>query len=258
MTPFSQRLRAGGALGSWCSFGSFSAVEAMAQLPVDFLVMDLQHSEFTQGDFPSMFGAFEPGGPTPVVRAARNDYHLINWLFDQGAPAVLVPMVSSAAEARLAVKAAKFPPLGGRSFGPIRAAKYLNDLAAYMKDADELATIIIQIEDAAAARNIGEIIAVPGVDAVFMGPNDLAFSLLTPGEKPSGDPAQWSAFARTPQVMELCTVVLEACKTAGIPFGTTTGSRAEAREWLGRGASFVTLGSDFQFLRAGARQILEA
>jgi 2-keto-3-deoxy-L-rhamnonate aldolase RhmA len=258
MTPFSQRLRAGGALGSWCSFASFSAVEAMAQLPVDFLVMDLQHSEFTQGDFPSMFGAFELGGPTPVERAARNDYHLINWLFDQGAPAVLVPMVNSAAEARQAVEAAKFPPLGRRSFGPVRAARYLNDLAGYMRQADELATIIIQIEEAHAAADIGQIIAVPGIDAVFMGPNDLAFSLLKPGERPAGDPAQWSAFARTPQVMGLCKLVLEACKAAGIPFGTTTGSRAEAREWLEIGASFATLGSDFQFLRAGARQILEA
>jgi 2-keto-3-deoxy-L-rhamnonate aldolase RhmA len=258
MTPFSERLRAGGALGSWCSFSSFSAVEAMAQLPVDFLVLDLQHSEFTQGSFPSMFGAFAAGGPIPVVRAAKNDYHGINWLFDQGAPAVLVPMVNSAAEARLAVEAAKFPPLGRRSFGPIRAARYLNDLAGYMKQADELATLIVQIEDAGAARNISEILAVPGIDAVFMGPNDLAFSLLGPGEKPAGDPAQWSAFARTPQVLGLCTLVLEACRAARIPFGTTTGSRAEAREWIERGASFVTLGSDFQFLRAGARQILEA
>src|SRR5262249_34116103 len=153
-------------------------------------------------------GAFCEGGPAVVVRAPKNDYHFINWLFDQGVNAVLVPMVNSVEDARRAVQAAKFPPLRGRSFGPYRAATYSVNAQRYMAEADERSTLIIQIESAEAARNAEAIMAVPGIDAVFVGPNDLAFSMLQPGQsfsKPSSGSgaadgaAQWTAFARTPE-----------------------------------------------------------
>ena len=111
-----------------------------------------------------------------MVRAPKNDYHIINWLFDQGAGAVLVPMVNSVEDARRAVEAAKFPPLGRRSFGPYRAATYSFNAQRYMAEADERATLIVQIESEDAARKVERILEVPGIDAVFVGPNDLAFS----------------------------------------------------------------------------------
>lgn len=250
-------LRGGGVIGSWCGFASFANVEAMTLAGFDFLVLDMQHSEFTQSHFPAMLGAFRHGAkPWPVVRAAKNDYHLINWLFDQGVPGVLVPMVNSPELAKQAVDAAKFPPLGRRSFGPFRAAKYGSSLDRYMPDADNLATVIVQIESADAARGIDNILNVRGIDAVFMGPNDLAYSMLGPGETIKANPGEWSAFARTPEVLDLCEYVRTRCKAAGIPFGTTTGSITEAREWLARGAQFATFGSDFMFQRAGYRQLL--
>lgn len=227
----------------------------MTLLGFDFLVLDMQHCEFTQSDFPGIFGAFGSEGPRPVVRVAQNDYHLINWLFDIGAEAVLVPMVNSAADARRAVEAAKFPPLGRRSFGPFRAAKYGSQLDSYMAAADRDATLIVQIEDATAARNIDQILAVDGIDAVFMGPNDLAYSMLKKGESLASNPGEWSAFARTPEVLDLCSGVMERCRAAGMPFGMTTMSHDDAKEWLARGASFVTFGSDFVFMRTGAKHL---
>ena len=175
-------LRAGGAIGSWCGFASFSSVEAMTLCGFDFLVLDMQHAEVTQAHFPALFGAFRQERPWPIVRATQNDYHLINWLFDQGAPGILVPMTNSPEDARRAVTASKFPPVGRRSFGPFRAACYGSQLDRYMPTADESATLIIQVEDAKAAENVDAILAVPGIDAVFMGPNDLAYSMLKPGE----------------------------------------------------------------------------
>ncbi len=262
---FRSKLREGhGLLGAWCTFSSFASAEVMTNLGFDFLVLDMQHCEITQAQFPGILGAFREGGPTAVVRAPKNDYHIINWLYDQGVGAVLVPMVNSVEEARKAVEAAKFPPLGRRSFGPYRAATYSFNAAQYMAEADDRATLIIQIESEEAARNADAILAVPGVDAVFLGPNDLAFSMLKPGQsfsKPSegsgaGDGArQWTAFARTPEVLALCDEVFVKAKAANMPFGMTSGSIGEARSWLSRGASLMTLGSDFLFMRAGAKAI---
>lgn len=236
----------------------------MTELGFDFLVLDMQHCELTQAQFPALLGAFRDDSPVPVVRAPKNDYHIINWLMDQGAGAVLVPMVNSVEDARRAVEAAKFPPAGKRSFGPYRAARYSFSTQSYMSRADELATLIVQIENADAARSIDRILEVPGIDAVFVGPNDLAYSMLKPGESFFGGSgaglegaAQWTAFARTPEVIELCEGMLKASASAGIPFGITAGSMEEARHWIDQGCSFVTFGSDFLFIRAGAKQLCQ-
>ena len=233
----------------------------MTTLGFDFIVLDMQHCELTQAQFPALFGAFRQPVPVPVVRVPQNDYHIINWLADQGAPALIVPMLNSVEEARRAVAGAKFPPLGRRSFGPQRAALYGADIEGYVAQADDLLTLIIQIEHVDAVRDIHRILEVPGIDAVFMGPNDLAFSRLQPGESIFQPGArkegvgQWTAFARTPEVMALCEKVLRAAQAAGIPFGITADSITEAREWLAKGASLVTFGNDFLFIRAGAQQL---
>lgn len=259
---FTDQLQRGGLIGSWCSFASFASTELMTRLGFDFLILDMQHCEITQSDFPALFGAFRADGPTAVVRAPKNDYHVINWLFDQGAPAVLVPMVNSAEEAYRAVEAAKFPPLGRRSFGPFRAAAYGMEAASYMAEADRRSTLIVQVEDADAAKDIESILAVPGIDAIFMGPNDLAFSLLRKGQPSpfsagsSDGAAQWTTFARTPEVIAICEQAMEKSRAAGIPWGITAGSVQDARAWLARGASFVTFGNDFLFLREGALHLI--
>jgi 2-keto-3-deoxy-L-rhamnonate aldolase RhmA len=255
MSNLAGNLRRGGLQGTWCGLASFAAVEAMATLGFDFLVLDLQHSEICQPQVPSLLGAAAAANIPAVVRAPSNDHHAINWLCDQGAAGVLVPMVNSSAEARRAVEAAKYPPMGRRSFGPLRASRYGTALGEYMDDPDSHTALIVQIEHAAAIDEVGRIAAMPGIDAVFMGPNDIAFSMLAPGEKMQGDSGQWSAFARTPRVLDLCRSAMRACQAAEVPFGMTAADGAEARQWLAEGAHFATFGSDVAFLRAGARCI---
>jgi len=242
-------------VGAWCSFASFSCVELMTLLGHDFLVLDMQHCEITLAHIPSLLGAFHDDGPFAVVRAPQNNYYAINWLLDQGAEGILVPMVNSPESARDAVRAAKYPPTGRRSFGPFRAAKYGMRLDTYVPSANESTALILQIEDASAAKNIDDILSVDGFDAIFMGPNDLAYSMLKPGESMRGDPKQWSAFARTPEVLGLCEHVMQRCIAAQVPFGMTAMSIDDAHSWLSRGASFVTFGSDFHFMQAGHKAV---
>jgi 4-hydroxy-2-oxoheptanedioate aldolase len=263
---FAHKLRQkGGLLGSWCTFSSFASAELMTRFGFDFLILDLQHCELTQTHFPAILGAFHEGGSMPVVRAPQNDYHLINWLFDQGVPAVMIPMVNSVEDARRAVDASKYPPLGRRSFGPYRAAGYSFDAQGYMAGADERATLIVQIESVEAVRNLDGILATPGIDAVFAGPNDLAFSTLKPGQsftKPSGaggDGADsWTTFARNPETAALCEEIYAKAKAKSMPFGMTSGSIEEARSWLKKCASLMTFGSDFLFMRDGAKHLCES
>jgi 2-keto-3-deoxy-L-rhamnonate aldolase RhmA len=254
----SQALRSGDLFGTWCGFSSFCSVETMAGLGFSFVVLDMQHTELRLDALPGLLGAFRPGGSRCVVRAPSNSYHAINWLCDMGVDGVLVPMVNSAADALRAVEAAKFPPLGKRSFGPFRAARYGAALDDYMALGDENTALIVQVEDAEGARNIDSLLDVAGIDAVFMGPNDLAYSMLKPGEMIAANPGQWTAFARTPPVMDLCRHVMRRCRARGVPFGMTAGSMAEAHEWVREGASFATFGSDFLFLRTGARTLCES
>jgi 2-keto-3-deoxy-L-rhamnonate aldolase RhmA len=136
-----------------------------------------------------------------------------------------------------------------------------------MDQADSLATLIVQIESQSAVQRIDEILDVPGIDAVFMGPNDLAFSMLKPGEtyrtfrtesRPDGPAQQWTGFARTPEVLALCDQVRKAAAARGVPFGMTAGSAEEGAQWLDKGANFVTFGSDFVFLQAGAKHLCTA
>jgi 4-hydroxy-2-oxoheptanedioate aldolase len=262
---FGQQLRDGSRfLGSWCTFASFASAEVMTRLGLDFVILDLQHCEMTMAHFPAILGAFHGAKPVPVVRVTQVDYHAINWLFDQGVPAIMAPMVNSVEIARQAIDAAKYPPIGKRSFGPYRAAAYSFGVGDYMPRASELATLIVQIESADAARNVDDLLALEGIDAVFLGPNDLAFSMLTKGQSlfsSTGSGVEgadnWTGFARTPEVLALCEHVLNRCRTAGIPFGITAASMEEALLWFDKGARFITFGSDFLFMRAGAKQLLQ-
>ena len=140
----------------------------------------------------------------------------------------------------------------------------VSDAQGYMAGADERATLIVQIESVEAVRNLDGILTTPGIDAVFAGPNDLAFSTLKPGEsftKPSGaegDGANsWTTFARNPETAALCEEIYTKAKAKSMPFGMTSGSIEEARSWLKRGASLMTFGSDFLFMRDGAGHLCE-
>lgn len=168
-------------LGAWCMLPDRFAAEAVGSLGFDFVCIDAQHGLIDYCDVAQIIQALELGEAAPVVRVPWNEPGIIGKVLDAGAMSVIVPMVNSADDARAVVAAARYAPNGSRSFGPVGAG--LRDGPHYFKRANEEVAVIIMIETVAALRDVEQIAAVPGIDALFLGPFDLSLSLgLEPGD----------------------------------------------------------------------------
>jgi 4-hydroxy-2-oxoheptanedioate aldolase len=198
--------------------------------------VDLQHGMLDWGDLRHMLPAISTTDTTPLVRVSSNDPAQIMKALDAGAMGVIVPMVNSRAEALAAIDACRYPPDGGRSFGPIRAALYGG--RGYAAEANGQIACIAMIETKEGIENLESIVATPGLDGVYIGPADLALALDLP------------ALGDTDNALHLATVarIRDACKARGVPVGVHTSSLAWARRRMEAGFNFVTLGSDAGFM----------
>ena len=163
---------------------------------------------------------------------------------DAGAQGVIVPMVNSAEEAQRAVGACRYPPDGFRSWGPIRAALGVDGYAP--ATGNRRVVVAVMIETVAGVAAADEIAAVPGVDAIYVGPNDLA---VTHGMPPSADTFD----ERHGQVIEQ---ILGACQRGGVVPGIHCGSVETALRWRDRGFRMFNVTSDATFMRTGAAQVV--
>ena len=238
--------RAGGStVGGWLSIGNAYTAETMANLGFDWLCVDLQHGMISHSDLAAMLPAISTGAATPLVRVPWNEPREIMKALDAGAYGVIVPMVNNQDEAAQAVAACRYPPAGMRSFGPIRAALYGGP--GYTAEANEQLACIAMVETEEGLANLDAIAATPGLDAIYIGPADLAFALgLTPGQ--DDDPKHVEAVAS----------ILAACRRHGIAAGIHTGSLAYTRQYLEQGFNLVALGSDGGFMARAAAADLAA
>lgn len=175
-----QRMRAGETLvGSWMNSGSPIVAELMAACGFDFLCVDVEHSAVDLPQTQQLFQAIRSGRPdcAAVVRLHGVDYAFVKRYLDAGARGLVAPLVRTRAEAELLVQAAKYPPLGLRGVGFCRANAYGLRLADECAQANNDTFLAVQIEHIDAVRNIDEILAVPGIDAAFIGPYDLTASM---------------------------------------------------------------------------------
>jgi 2-dehydro-3-deoxyglucarate aldolase len=248
--PLKQRLAAGERLfGCWLTLASPLVAEALACAGFDFLVVDGEHSPADAMDTVALLQAIAAGGSQPIVRLTDNTTWLAKRALDAGSPTLLFPMVASRDEARRAVAAMRYPQHGNDGArgvaGIVRAARFgLAD--GYLQTANEAACTIVQIESAAGVEAAGEIAAVDGVDALFVGPADLAASLGHLGD------------SRHPQVQQAVDRVLAAARGSRKAAGIFAGSATEARDYAARGFTVVALAADVVWLLAGARQALAA
>ena len=242
-----EQWRTGGAtVGGWLSIGNAFTAEMMGQLGFDWLCVDIQHGQVGIEDLHHMLPAISATPSVPFVRVAWNAPEQIMKVLDAGAYGVVVPMVNSAEEAARAVAACRYPPVGNRSFGPIRAALYGG--RDYAVHANSEIACIPMIETRAALENLDAILAVPGVDAVYVGPSDLGLAM---GRSPVGD-------TDDPAHLRDVHHILERAQAHGVPAGIHTSSLAFAERWLEAGFQMVTLGIDSGFMARAASADLKA
>jgi 2-dehydro-3-deoxyglucarate aldolase/4-hydroxy-2-oxoheptanedioate aldolase len=237
--------------GVHVSAGHPMLTELLSHAGFDAMWIDTEHSAMDKHDVLLNLIATSGSKTAAIVRVPWNDPVLAKPILEMGPDGIVFPFIKSAEEARRAVAACLYPPDGVRGFGPIRAVRYgFDDTTKYVKESSKTDFWkIMQIEHLDGVRDMDNILAVPGVDAIVLGPNDLSASL---GVLPNtGDP----------QVIEAVKIVKKKTNAAGIPFGVSAGyssnTNSGAEFWLDLGVDFLFIGSDVSFVFDGAQATLK-
>jgi 4-hydroxy-2-oxoheptanedioate aldolase len=217
--------------GCFTKHPSASIVELLSLQGWDLIVIDAEHGPIDPLDCERMTRAVELGGATPIVRVPANDRATILRYLDVGPQGLHVPMIESRADAEQVVRFAKYMPDGERGLSGVRAASYgsREGLNEYVRRANAELLIVVQIESKEALEHLDEIVAVPAVDVVFVGPTDLAHSLGVVGQ---GDHPLVRA-----ALDEVSTAVADSSKA----FGILVNNERDAHDWMERGAQYLCL-----------------
>lgn len=227
----------GETLGLWVSAPSFVNAEICARQPVSYVCVDNQHGVADYLTTAQMFQAIELGGNVPIARVPWNEPGIIGKILDAGAHGVIVPMVNSRVEAEAVVRAVRYPPEGARSWGPLMTSMRHPD---YRRWAGDHVAAIPMIETAEAVSNLDDILSVPGVDAIYVGPADLAISLGLEAYGNDGNPVFDDALA----------TIVEACRRHGVVPGIhATGALTPLRRQ--QGFRMITVTGDVLAMRQG-------
>lgn len=225
------------ALGGWAALGSPLAAEMLARAGFDYVCIDNQHGINDYLATVGLLQAIDCGDTTPLVRVPWNEPGIVGKMLDAGADGVIIPMVNSVAEAEAAVAACRYAPDGARSYGPTRASLRTGD---YYATANDHVACIPMIETVAALGALDDILAVPGIDAVYVGPADLSISLgLAPG---NNDDA--------PAFVDALETIVAACERHGVVPGIHATTALTERR-LDMGFRMVTVTSDNVAMRDG-------
>lgn len=233
-------------IGCWLSLANTYTAEAISKLGFDWVCVDLQHGIIDYTDLANMLPAISTSDATPLVRVPWNEPYEIMKVLDAGAYGVIIPMVNNREEAAQAVAACRYPPLGNRSFGPIRAALYGG--RGYPVEANDQIACIAMIETAEGREKLEEIVTTPGLNGIYVGPADLALSMGLPAY---GDQPQ-------PEHLDEVKRILACCKEHGVAAGIHTSSLAYTQKYLELGFNFVTMGSESGHMMAAAAKDLAA
>jgi 4-hydroxy-2-oxoheptanedioate aldolase len=246
VNPLLQRWAEGGVVYSgWVSSGEPLIASFLAGCGFDEVLVDLQHGAVELAHLPAAFAAIEARGVAPAARVPANDFTVIGRALDLGALSMMVPMVETPEEAARAVAACRFPPLGRRSMGPIRAMTSMGSDRPV--DLNEVACIV-QVETVDGLRNVDAIAATPGLTGIFIGPSDLALSLGLDETDPAVQPQREAAHA----------AILAATQRHGIVAGIITGNGTQAARRVEQGFRLVALTADITLIIEGGSRELAA
>ncbi|MEJ7930066.1 aldolase/citrate lyase family protein [Ramlibacter sp. AN1015] len=247
INPFRERLKQSVApLGTWLMSGTASTAEAMGRAGFDWLLLDLEHVPIDEREALGILQAVAGTNAAAVTRLAANEPVLFKRALDMGAQTVMVPFVDSADDARRAVSYAKYPPEGIRGFAAVHRASGYGTAKDYPRRANDSVFTIIQLETPKAIAALEEIAAVPGVDALFLGPGDLSASMGHIGN------------IAAPQVQDAIRDVAARCRKVGIPCGIVGPTPEMVSSFVSLGYSFVAVASDMGMMMRQATAFIEA
>jgi 4-hydroxy-2-oxoheptanedioate aldolase len=235
MATIRETTEARASFGAWVTLSDTVSAEVMGRAGFDWVILDTQHGAIGWPALTGVLQALDLGGTPALVRTGANDPAQIGRALDLGAVGVVVPMVSTASQARAAAEATRYPPLGVRSFGPVRSFYGAPD------ETRPEPLCLVMIETAEALGNLEAIAAVEGVDGLFLGPVDLALSLGLGAALTMPDP-----------VLEAVDAVVAAASRHGLIAGCPSLGLENGRALANRGVRFITVASDVGAIRRGA------
>lgn len=246
MTHFLQQLGPGDAckFGTWVKLGTLETLEMLAIAGFDFVVVDMEHAPHSLESAYRLIVGAQAFGMHSLVRLPDAGGTLVQRLLDSGADGVLVPRVRDVVQAEAVAQGLRFSPAGLRGLGITSRAGHwgLKSTAEYVANGDTATFRGVQLEDADALRDAARILAVPGINAAFVGPGDLALS--------TGKPANY------PDNAALIDGLLATCQERRIPCGTAVGDANAARQARARGFSFVMVSNDCSLFAKAAQALV--
>src|SRR5580698_5156339 len=234
-------------VGTWLSFGHIHATRLMARIGFAWLTVDLEHSPIDWSEAGILFGGIADAGCVPLARVPRGDHDHIKRVLDAGAWGIVVPMVDTVEEAKIAIAAAKYPPVGNRSVGgSLHALNFGAAASDYYKHANEEILVVLQTESPRGVHNAEAIYSLKGVDAIFVGPNDLTAQMRDESGK---DPS--------PEELEaMLQRVLAIGKKVGTPVGLHVQTVEAVKKRIAEGWQFLALGSDLRMMVSEAQRFV--
>ncbi len=237
-------------IGTWLSLPSPESAEYTSKLGFDWLVVDSEHNPVDIRTLAQMFSAMSSSSTAPMVRIPWNDPQNFKRVLDAGAWGVVVPMVNSREEAERAVEATRYHPLGSRSVGGGRHALSWGTTASeYYGHANDEVLLVLQIEHIDGADHADEIFSVPGIDACFIGPNDLAASMGLG----LGVPLECDL----PPVVEAIAHIRETAKKHGVAPGIHCSSADAINRRMDEGFQFCAMASELRYMLGGLSADIE-
>lgn len=235
--------------GTWLSLGDLYATRVLARLGFDWMTLDIEHSAIDWKQATTIFGAIADAGCVPLARVPEGTHHYIKRVLDAGAWGIVVPMVDTVEQARVAIAAAKYPPVGNRSVGGgMHSMNFSATAGDYYERANDEILVVLQTESPQGVENAPEIYSLPGCDAIFIGPNDLRFQMREEdGTFPTPD-AHEAAIQR----------VIEVGKQVGTPTGIHAMDEQSALDRAQQGMQFLAIGSDLRMMTAKAQEVVQA
>ena len=234
-------------VNGWLAIPSGFSAEVMAQCGFDAVTVDMQHGVQDYQSMVQCFQAMQAHPVTPMVRVPWNEPGIIGKALDGGAMGIICPMINTKKEAENLVQYCKYPMLGTRSNGPIRAGMY-GEATSYQATANDETLCIPMIETKTAIKNIDAILDVEGIAGIYVGPSDLGLSYGLPPKLDRDEP----------EILKIYDKLLKACQKAGIYAGIHTSGASDAAKCIARGFRLTTLANDSGLMATYAKMQVAA